>query len=84
MTSAILLFLLIKEIHHETPQNVQVTISPVFHQGGVLLPQEKLPRLPDARRHSPLIENAVLQAPTGLSGGLNQPENGKAPSCLHD
>jgi len=83
MTSAILLFLLIKELHHETPQNVQISIAPVFYQGRVSLTQEKLPRCSDARRHSALTD-ALLQASSGLSSIDNQPQDGEALDCLLD
>ncbi|AXH76261.1 MAG: hypothetical protein [Microviridae sp.] len=83
MTHVILLFLLIKELHHETPQNVQVSVAPVFYQGRVVFPQEKLLHQSDARRHSPLSD-AMLQTPSGLSGRIDKPQDGETPSCLHD
>jgi len=83
MTSVILLFLLIKEIHHETPQNVQISFSPVFHQGGVSLPQEKLQFQPDARRH-PAVTDALLQTSPGVSLSIDKPQDGKTSGSLHD
>jgi hypothetical protein len=83
MTSVILLFLLIKEIHHETPQNVQISFSPVFHQGGVSLPQEKLQLQPDARRH-PAVTDALLQTSSGVPVSIDKSQDWEAPGCLHD
>jgi len=83
MTSAILLFLLIKELHHETSQNVQISVAPVFYQGRVSVSQEKLPRCADAWRNPPLTD-AMLQTPSRLSVSIDEPQDGQALNCLLD
>jgi len=83
MTSVLLLFLLMKGTNHETSQNVQISLSPVFYQGGVSLSQEKLLYQSDARRH-PALTDALLQAPSRLPSIDNQSQDGETLDCLLD
>jgi len=64
-----LLVSLLKELKHETPQNVTVRIESPIQQNGFSYPQEKHCGEPDARRYS-AVNDAMPSAYICTQKGL--------------
>ncbi|AXH75167.1 MAG: hypothetical protein [Microviridae sp.] len=84
MSSLFIIYMFLKELHHETPQNVSQRQQEAVLQNRQPYAQEEHPRCEHchARRHSS-VNDALLQAAKRLQGPITDQER-KAQDRLFD